>query len=741
MFYILSNAGILGIIYPFAFGFLYALVWCNQRVYVVCPLYILAFSLANFSVAGLINASVTATVILLMYLLHLKIKKPIKPYLLVIYALISQSAFVYLNIVNGTPLLTIISTIVIGILFLLSNICFFSAIVVRGITSRLKVIEIISCFIFVMALSCGLNEFSYFVFEPVKFVGCLLILLLAYSSNFSLLFASAWGIGSILNGANAVFVAPFILYALICMPFKHSKRFVLSIAVIALEALIGFGLNLYYDFSYLSLLPVASAGVIFAILPQSWIDALSLKFTSAVNLAMRNIVNRNRDSLKKRFLSLSEVFSEMDGVFRTMIKGGLTKEQASLLIMSEISEKLCQNCPERAKCHRIYEREIKNVFNELILISLEREEITLLDIPPFLTSRCGKINGLVSIINENSKQLKQYASFMNSVDSGKVLVAQQLSGISLVMKNLAEEVGKNIVFENEKENKLMEVLNYNNIICSEALIYQQQPNIVNVTLAIKKDCEKKAKISKIVSKVLGLPMSICANNGLQNGFTMLTLKNAPKFEIVFGTAGTPKLANEVSGDCYSLIRLENDKFIMAVCDGMGNGEKAENISSLTLGLVENFYKAGFDNELILNVVNNLLNLKNEDDMFSALDLCVVDLKNGIADFIKLGASVGFVKHITHTSIIKCESMPVGIVKEIKPMVNKVVLSAGDTVVLCSDGITDTFESEEVFCEFINNIEKVNPQEIANEILEMAKTNCEDDIKDDMTVLVGRIYSL
>lgn len=741
MFYILSNAGILGIIYPFAFGFLYALVWCNQRVYVVCPLYILAFSLANFSVAGLINASVTATVILLMYLLHLKIKKPIKPYLLVIYALISQSAFVYLNIVNGTPLLTIISTIIIGILFLLSNICFFSAIVVRGITSRLKVIEIISCFIFVMALSCGLNEFSYFVFEPVKFVGCLLILLLAYSSNFSLLFASAWGIGSILNGANAVFVAPFILYALICMPFKHSKRFVLSIAVIALEALIGFGLNLYYDFSYLSLLPVASAGVIFALLPQSWIDALSLKFTSAVNLAMRNIVNRNRDSLKKRFLSLSEVFSEMDGVFRTMIKGGLTKEQASLLIMSEISEKLCQNCPERAKCHRIYEREIKNVFNELILISLEREEITLLDIPPFLTSRCGKINGLVSIINENSKQLKQYASFMNSVDSGKVLVAQQLSGISLVMKNLAEEVGKNIVFENEKENKLMEVLNYNNIICSEALIYQQQPNIVNVTLAIKKDCEKKAKISKIVSKVLGLPMSICANNGLQNGFTMLTLKNAPKFEIVFGTAGTPKLANEVSGDCYSLIRLENDKFIMAVCDGMGNGEKAENISSLTLGLVENFYKAGFDNELILNVVNNLLNLKNEDDMFSALDLCVVDLKNGIADFIKLGASVGFVKHITHTSIIKCESMPVGIVKEIKPMVNKVVLSAGDTVVLCSDGITDTFESEEVFCEFINNIEKVNPQEIANEILEMAKTNCEDDIKDDMTVLVGRIYSL
>ena len=739
-FFLFAKAGILGVVYPFAFGFLYALIWCNQRVYVVCPLYILACLLANLNLASLIISSTTALVILIMYLIHLKLKKAIKPYLLVFYALISQSAFVYLNVVNNTPLVIIVSTLVVGLLFLIACLNFFSAIFTRGLTSRLKVFEIISgCFI-IMAISCGLNSFSFLDFEIVKLVGVLSILVLSYTSSFGLLYGSVFALGTVLNGANAVYVAPLIMFSIATLPFKQSKKIFMALSVFAVELVVGFGLKLYYSYELLSALSVFVGCLIFVLLPNKFLQELSICFTTSKNIAMRNIVNRNRESLKKRFISLSEVFSEMDGVFRAMIKGGLTKQQATTLVMSEIKDKLCQNCSERSKCHRVYEREINTVFSELVLIALEKESLTLLDIPAFLTTKCFKVNALVALINENAKQLKQYASLINSVDSGKILVAEQLAGISQIMKNLSLEVGQNIVFNSEKENKIVEALSYNNIICGEALIYHQKPNILNVTLAIKNDSNKRAKIAKIVSKILNLPMAICHENKTERpGYTILTLKNSPKFDIVFGTAGTPKQNNKVSGDCYSLIRLEDDKFIMAICDGMGNGERAEDVSSLTLGLIENFYKAGFDNELILSVVNNLLSIKNQDDMFSALDLCIVDLKNGIADFIKLGASVGFVKHITHTSTIKCESMPIGIVKELKPIINKIVLNVGDVVIICSDGVCDSFPSEEVFCEYINNIEEVNPQEIANDILETAKKYSENQIKDDMTVVVGRLY--
>ena len=39
---------------------------------------------------------------------------------------------------------------------------------------------------------------------------------------------------------------------------------------------------------------------------------------------------------------------------------------------------------------------------------------------------------------------------------------------------------------------------------------------------------------------------------------------------------------------------------------MGSGEKANKTSSLTIGLIKNFYKAGFDN----NIYNAISSLKN-----------------------------------------------------------------------------------------------------------------------------------
>ena len=57
-------------------------------------------------------------------------------------------------------------------------------------------------------------------------------------------------------------------------------------------------------------------------------------------------------------------------------------------------------------------------------------------------------------------------------------------------------------------------------------------------------------------------------------------------------------------------------------------------------------------------------------LFSALDICVLDLKNGIADFVKLGASNGYIKHINGITKLKCESLPVGIVRQIKPISEK-----------------------------------------------------------------------
>ncbi len=745
LFYVLAKSGINNLVFPFAFGALYALIWCNQKVYVLAPLYVGATLAASFSLQTAVISCSTILVILVAYAIHYKINKPIKPWLLVLYGLLSQTAFATLNILGGANVLIIVSHIVIGCLFLQAATSFFSAVFVRGITNRMKAWEIISGAFVVIAISNGLAGIELFGFEFVKFVGAFMILLVcnAFDLKFSIVFASVFGVGTILNSLNAYLVAPIILWALFVNAFKFKNRYVSIFALFAIEAVIGLYFSLYYSYEIINAVSVLGAGVLFGIVPEKWIKNLSAGYSSlSSNVAMRNIVNRNRDALSKRFHNLSEVFCEMDKVFRSMIKGGLTLQEAKFLLKDEVKEKFSVYMKESKYKLRGHDKELDTILLELITIALERNQITLLDLPPFITSQYSNINALVSIINNTVEQYKEYAGLINNVDASKVLIAEQLHGVSKIMLNLSQEVGKNVMFDNANEDKILSELTYNNIICSEAIIYNQTPSALNVSLVVKKEDSLKAILPKIVSKILGHTMVVSDINASGRGdWNVIELKNAAKFDVIFGTAGCPKGANVASGDSYSLIRLENDKFMLALADGMGNGKKAQEDSSLAIGLLENFYRAGFENEIILSSVNSLLSLASREDNFSALDISVIDLKNGIADFIKMGSHTGYIKHIDRVTKIECESLPVGIVRELKASVEKAVLSPGDIIVMCSDGVGESFSKDRDMEEYLKGLTTVNPQDIAEQILKRALENNGGIALDDMTILIARIYSI
>ena len=148
------------------------------------------------------------------------------------------------------------------------------------------------------------------------------------------------------------------------------------------------------------------------------------------------------------------------------------------------------------------------------------------------------------------------------------------------------------------------------------------------------------------------------------------------------------------------------------------GRRPKNLSNLAMDLVENFYKAGFDNDITCLQQTNFLALSGEE-MFSALDLAVVDLRKGVADIIKLGAPAGLIKHNSSTDVVDGSALPLGIVDNVSPNIKKLVLSSGDYIILATDGITDSFSSNEEYSNFVNNLTENNPQTLAEEILKGA----------------------
>ena len=166
---------------------------------------------------------------------------------------------------------------------------------------------------------------------------------------------------------------------------------------------------------------------------------------------------------------------------------------------------------------------------------------------------------------------------------------------------------------------------------------------------------------------------------------------------------------------------------------MGTGEKAREGSQRALNMVSSYYKAGFDNVNSLKLVNRLLAVISKDN-FNALDMCVVDLELGTADFIKQGGVQSMIKRLDSLQIIDSKALPLGIVEEATPQVNRQLLSVGEMVVMFTDGIMDTLTLNGVK-HIVNTLSTLNPQQICDEIINQAKAM---GLKDDSSVVVFRL---
>ena len=612
----------------------------------------------------------------------------------------------------------------------------------RGISYKLTLPEIVSGGVVLVSIAIGLGACNIYGFSLLKLFVALSLLIISNvtSPGRTIIFASLMALGSLLENNNPIYFAPFIIWALAVISFKFLNRYISAVAIILAEVIITFYFDLYYSFSWVGISSVIAAVLIFCILPQKLFKSLHVLLSPAANKsAVKCMLNRNREILERRLNNLGEVFYDMNVVFRKLIKKEASEEEVKDMLFEEIKSSICKGCTEQKHCHRTFSEDTRELFKNLITIALERGKITLLDLPTYLSSRCSRSGQLISDINTLTSQYKSYSALVGNVDNSKLLISEQLEGVSYLMKTLANEVDTMISMDTAREKKLQDELSSNNIICTDALVYERDARTMMATLVVREEDVNKLKLQAVASKVCGNQMAIYDVYPTEKaGLMAVNLKTAPRYDCIFGLASTPKSGGVSSGDRHTIERLDGDKFLFAICDGMGSGEKAGEKAETAIGLIENFYKAGFASDTILSSVNRLMNLEKED-IFSSIDICIVDLKDGVGDFIKMGASSSYIRGEDGCKIIECSSLPVGILDNAKAVTKKVVFNGKDFVVLCSDGINDSFGKDSEFKDFLLTIKTANPQEYADQILQKALSINSGYAVDDMTVIVIKIF--
>ncbi len=734
LFYVFNNLETE--VFPYSSAILIACLLFNCSLVITPILY-----LGTFIICGKVGLLASAAIFILVILPIVCVYKSFKTkthYEFVAYTFIGLLGFVFLGntanqVVLEKRILTAMLTTFLSFLAILSA----KAISQKGLKFKLDFEEVFALGVITAIFGLGLsNAFSPFLYKSI----CVFMILIAsfiFRRGLASIFASVFSLGLAIYYNDINYVSVFLIYGIFCECFISLSRYLSAISIVLCDYLLQVVFSIYSSYTYIHFISVLIGSVCFCVLPTQILTNFKDKlFAFREKQLVKQSINRNRSVLSNKLFDLSNVFSEIANSFNLLKKKSISQDSAKSIMQKEILSCVCKQCLNYDKCKR-NERAINSAIGTLLDIGFAKGKLSLIDIPTELTKTCVHPNNILYGLN---KMLADYRAKLienANLGVGRDLIATQALGISEILRSLALESGQLLKFNNKLEKNLTNNLFKAGFIISELLIYGESDRL-SVSMVITMKEYSFLQLQSVVSKTLGLNMIIDDKISISDEKDYITLRKSDEYDAVFGIAKATKDGSAKSGDTHSMTKISCDKFLVALSDGMGSGDHAENVSSTSLSLIESFYKSGLDDHLILDTVNKLLSI-NTEDYFTALDISIINLKNCTASFIKFGSPYGFIINDKGIKIVEGNALPLGIIDGIKPSIATTELNDGDMILLLTDGISDAFDSSSAIIEYLRTLPAKNPQTLADDILSHAISLNDGLIKDDMTALAVRVY--
>ncbi len=497
---------------------------------------------------------------------------------------------------------------------------------------------------------------------------------------------------------------------------------------------------------------IIAAAVMFFILPNKLLNAVTGPFIRDRELfadrrcysqRIRDITVEKLEKFSRAFMELSKTFGE---IAETKTSAG---KQDINMFFDRVADRICSDC---SLCMHCWERNFYDTYQVMFKI-VERLEakgrVEASDIPVYFLDKCAKINEFVSVVNNMYELFRAGIIWKSKLGESRGVISRQFEGMSRVIAGLAHEINTEVSFMGPLEDEITTALLNAGIKVKEVTAYENiwgkyEINILHSVCGGARSCI--SVLEKTISEYAGRKMirenEDCSSKG-RDGNCSIKLVEAENLKITTGIARLPKYGSNVSGDCFTFVNSGNGKFTLALSDGMGTGHGAAVQSKATVNMLESFLESGFDKDMAVSLINSVLVLKSNEDFSCTIDLSIIDLFNGDMEFVKIGAAPTYIKRSGKVDIIRSASLPAGILAGIDIELAHRIVEGGDMIIMVTDGIIDSFVGEEpgdrLLMKFLQQLESLNPQLIADNILNEANKCCDNKPCDDLTVLVAKVW--
>jgi stage II sporulation protein E len=530
---------------------------------------------------------------------------------------------------------------------------------------------------------------------------------------------------------------------------KEGKKVGVSAGLLVGTFLIG----IYGDSAALfpSFVESAAAIGLFLLTPASWFKKLSryIPGTEEHTNEQEQYLKKVRNVTAKRVEQFSDVFEALSKSFSASeeyIQRDEDTRRETDYFLSQVTEKTCQTCFMKDRCWQ------KQFDHTYAMMEDLKEDMTGGYEPGRKLIRefenhCVKSKKVIDVMKEEMSLFDANQKLKKQVMESKQLVADQLQGVSEVMEDFAQEILKERQHHEQQEVQIIQALKQMGIELEKLDVFQLEKGNIDIEMTVSfynYHGEASKLIAPALSDILN-EMIIVKEEEISpfpNGSCYLAFGSAKEFVIETGVATAAKDGGLISGDSYTTIELGAGKYAMAISDGMGNGERANEESGETLRLLQQILQTGIPEKVAIKSINSILALRTTDEMFATLDLAVINLHNANVRFLKIGSTPSYIKRGDEMLNVEASNLPMGIIQEFDVDIVSDQLKAGDLLIMMSDGIFEGpkhIENMDTWLrQKVRNMQTDDPQEVADLLLEEVIRTRAGQINDDMTVLVSKI---
>lgn len=461
-----------------------------------------------------------------------------------------------------------------------------------------------------------------------------------------------------------------------------------------------------------------------------------------------------RDVTVNKIMKFSNLFSQLSEAFiQVAVHNRKEKEEHDPLDMHEfmagITERSCQTCWKKDRCWSEQASETTIQFiGELVqhLDTLGGFHYEKMEVKEYHTN-CINKEKLEKVITQEYDALHESLVLQKQVKDSRRLVADQLTGVSKVMKNFADELKREGIDLSLQEQQILTAFEKIGLSVQRVNILSLEEGKVDIEItqpACDGHIQCESIVAPMLTSIIGENINVkskeCDVEG--DGTCTVILGSEKNYKVESYGTGLAKDGRLVSGDCFMTMELGSGKYIMAISDGMGNGDRAHLESTSTLQLLKELLEAGLDETLAIKSVNTVLSLRSPDEIFATVDLAIVDQYSCNTKFIKTGSNPSFIKRGKEVLSITANNLPIGIIEDIDVDIVTEELKPGDILIMVSDGLLEApsqIENKEMwFKRIISELKTDDPEQIADLLLERVIRSKFGEIDDDMTILVSRV---